>query len=108
MPESWLNDATMTASRIGLRYFRWKNGSCAETVSSCSDVGDFRTSASGSSLPMAPQHVDRLVAAVLLDQPARALRDAQQEHEESAAGTAAMPSIQRHAVGRRPAQRSSR
>ena len=51
MPASWLKLATMTASRIGFRYFFWKNGSSAETVSSCSDSAISATRAAASSLP---------------------------------------------------------
>ena len=51
MPASWLKVATMTASRMGRRYFHWKNGSSAETVSSCSDSAISATRAAGSSLP---------------------------------------------------------
>ena len=86
MPESWLKVATISASRIGLRYFRWKNGSSARDrllVERLRDLGHERL---GLVVAQAAQDRDRLVAAVALDEPARALGDAQQQQVEDRRG----------------------
>ena len=99
MPESWLKLATIKASRMGLRYFRWKNGSSADTVSSWSDSAISATSASGLLVAQAAQHGGRLVATVALHEPARALGDAQQEQVEGRRGKRG--DAEHHPPGRR-------
>ena len=51
MPDTWLNVATISASRIGRRYRAVKKGSCAASVSPRSEATTSPTTPAGSVAP---------------------------------------------------------